>query len=234
MQETDFIKPNRTSPENGPLNSNSSFIKPYVIGVAGGSGSGKTYFAKALKLEFEKNYGQGACEIVFQDNFYRDQSKHFDRDGGTVNFDHPDSIDFLLLAEHVKKLKSGLSTEIPIYDFSTHTRKNETLLIQPTKIIIVDGILIFHSEIVRCLFDDLIFFETPEELRYTRRLERDVKERGRSVTGVQEQFFKQVKPMHDRYVEPSMVFAKIIVKDFGDFNDFLEAYCLNLKQMTKI
>lgn len=176
--------------------------------------------------------GKNICEIVCQDNFYIDQSKEFDRDGGNVNFDHPDSIDFLLLAKHLKILKSGLNTEIPVYDFTTHKRKDETVFIKAKKIIIVDGILIFHSDVVRSLFDDLIFFETPEELRFFRRITRDVKERGRSEAGVREQFYNQVKPMHDLYVEPSKCFADRIVKDLGDknqFNEFVKMYCQKLE-----
>lgn len=219
MQETDFIKPNNRSMHSE---------NPFLLGVAGGSGSGKTFFSEALMQQLQKSCGSHICEIVYQDNFYIDQSHRFDCDGGAVNFDHPDSIDFKLLAEHLKILKSGLATEIPTYDFSTHKRKNETLLISPKKIIIVEGILIFHSEIVRSLFDDLIFFETPEELRFERRLERDVNERGRTPNGVREQFYKQVKPMHDQYVEPSKQFAGTIVNDVGNFDQILKSYCQKL------
>lgn len=212
MRETGFIKP---SNEN----------QPFLLGVAGGSGSGKTFFSEALVRKLEETTGQNFCEIVYQDNFYIDQSHRFDRDGGSVNFDHPDSIDFLLLAEHLKILKSGRVTEIPTYDFATHKRNTVTAQVLPKKIIIVDGILIFHSEAVRVLFDDLIFFETPEELRFQRRIERDVKERGRTAEGVKEQFLKQVKPMHDEFVEPSKEFAKTIVQDIGNFDRILESYC---------
>lgn len=179
--------------------------------------------------ELSKRCGENICEIVYQDNFYIDQSARFDRDGGSVNFDHPDSIDFDLLAKKLKELKSGEPTEIPIYDFATHKRQNKTLKVLPKKIIIVDGILIFHSEPVRQLFDDLVFFETSEYLRYARRLERDVKERGRTPEGVREQFEKQVKPMHDLYVEPSKKFAKTIVYDVGFFDQVLNMYCEKFK-----
>lgn len=217
--ETDFIRPS-----NLPTQLN----KPYLLGVAGGSGSGKTFFSEALVRELQKNCGRNICEIVYQDNFYIDQSQRFDYDGGAVNFDHPDSIDFLLLAEHLKILKTGIATEIPTYDFATHKRKATTLKVSPESIIIVDGILIFHAPEVRCLFDDLIFFQTPEELRFQRRLERDVKERGRTADGVREQFFNQVKPMHDLFVEPSKVFASTIVQDTG-FEEILNSYCQKLQ-----
>ena len=191
--------------------------KTILIGVAGGSGSGKTFFARAL----QKELGEDRCALVFQDNFYKDQSSRFDFDGGSVNFDHPDAIDFALLAETLNCLKRNEKTQIPIYDFVTHSRQKKTLAQEPRSVVLVDGILIFHSEEVRALFDQLIFFETPEELRFKRRLERDVQERGRSPEGVKNQFLKQVKPMHDQFVEPSKRFAHRIVKDEGDCQDFL-------------
>ncbi len=199
--------------------------KPFLVGVAGGSGSGKTYFTRALQARL----GASLCEIVYQDNFYRDQSKRFDFDGGSVNFDHPDSIDFALLAEQMKELKTGKAVEIPIYDFKTHSRLENTLRVEPRPVVLVDGILIFHSEPLRALFDDLIFFDTPEELRFQRRLERDVKERGRTPEGVHSQFFKQVKPMHDLFVEPSKAHARTVVCDVGEFEGVLEDYWRKLQ-----
>lgn len=201
--------------------------RPYIIGVAGGSGSGKTYFAR----EVQKRLGEHNCDIVYQDNFYIDQSKKFDFDGGSVNFDHPNSIDAILLSQHLAELKSGQPTQIPIYDFKTHSRLTQTLHIQPLPIIIVDGILIFHWEEVRAQFDDLVFFDTPETLRFQRRLDRDVKERGREPEGVRNQFMKQVKPMHDQFVEPSKKHAKTVVSEVDHFNKILEKYCDRLKAL---
>ena len=120
--------------------------------------------------------------------------------------------------------------EIPIYDFSTHKRLQKTLSVHPKRIIIVDGILIFHMREVRDLFDEMVFFETPEELRFQRRLERDVKERGRTPEGVKSQFEKQVKPMHDLYVEPSKAHAHKVVKDLGDYSTALNEYCQRLSK----
>lgn len=199
-----------------------------IVGVAGGSGSGKTYFAKALVEEL----GPEVCEVVYQDNFYIDQSHRFDHDGGSVNFDHPDSIDFECLALCLSSLKEGQTTQIPTYDFATHKRLAETLHIKAKPIILVDGILIFHSVPVRSVCDELIFFNTPEDVRYQRRLERDVKERGRTPEGVRAQFEKQVKPMHDLYVEPSKVHARTIVDDAKDFAAALEHYIDRLKKLA--
>lgn len=200
----------------------------FILGVAGGSGSGKTYFAK----ELQKALGPNAT-IVYQDNFYHDQSHKFDRDGGSVNFDHPDSLDLKLLAQCLSELKSGKPTEIPMYDFKTHTRMKETLRVEPNAIIIVDGILIFHPEYLRGQFDEMVFFDTPESLRFERRLERDVVERGRTVEGVKTQFINQVKPMHDQFVEPSKNHAHTVVKDLGDYHESFELYCEKLAKLVK-
>ena len=195
-----------------------------IVGVAGGSGSGKTYFAKDLLLKL----GAHQAEIVYQDNFYIDQSHRFDGDGGSVNFDHPDSIDFSLLAKCLQQLKSGQDTDIPIYDFKTHTRAKDKLKIQAKPIIVVDGILIFHPPEVRAQFDYLVFFDTSEDLRFERRLQRDVKERGRTPDGVRAQFQKQVKPMHDLFVEPSKRHAHIVVSDDCNYDDILVNCCNSL------
>lgn len=200
---------------------------PFLLGVAGGSGSGKTFFARAL----QKALTQTHCELVYQDNFYIDQSHRFDFDGGSVNFDHPSSIDFDLLARHLRTLKSGAPVEIPIYDFATHKRRRETLPIAPRKVVIVDGILIFHASQVRELFDEMVFFETPEEIRFSRRLERDVNERGRTPEGVRNQFLNQVKPMHDEFVEPSKAHASTIIRDVGSFQSILDDYIRKLRAL---
>ena len=209
--------------------SGASQTRPFVISIAGGSGSGKTYFAEALRNEL----GSEFCEIIYQDSFYIDQSARFDFDGGAVNFDHPDSIDFDLLAERLMSLRNRIPAEIPIYDFKTHSRKTETVRVAPKPIILVDGILIFHAEKLRALFDDLVFFDTNEKLRFSRRLDRDVNERGRTAEGVLNQFLKQVKPMHDTYVEPSKGFAKVIVHDAGEYQIVLSQYCTRLKAVCR-
>ncbi len=199
-------------------------VAPYIIGVAGGSGSGKTFFARELK----KILGDELCTIIYQDNYYIDQSHRFDGDGGSVNFDHPDSLDFELLAIGLSELKKGNPIKVPLYEFSNHTRKKETIDCHPKKIILVDGILILDSKVVRAQLDEAIFFDTPEELRFKRRLDRDVNERGRTADGVKKQFELQVKPMHNQFVEPSKAYAQTIVKDFGDYHEALEFYTRKL------
>lgn len=199
--------------------------RPHIIGVAGGSGSGKTYFAK----ELQQLLGDAHCSILYQDNYYIDQSAKFDGDGGSVNFDHPSSLDFGLLAQGLKALKTGKTVQIPIYDFVTHSRKPETLLGEPKPVIIVDGILILHSGEVRAECDETLFFDTPEELRFQRRLDRDVHERGRTPAGVKKQFELQVRPMHNQFVEPSKNFAHTIIKDLGDYGLALQQMAERLK-----
>ncbi|MFL5785398.1 MAG: uridine kinase [Bacteriovoracaceae bacterium] len=201
----------------------------FILGVAGGSGSGKTYFAKALADALGAN-----ATIVYQDNFYIDQSSKFDHDGGSVNFDHPDSLELTLLAKCLSELKAGNTTEIPVYDFKTHTRQKDTLRVNPTTIVIVDGILIYHPDYLRKQFDEMVFFDTPESLRFERRLERDVVERGRTVEGVKAQFLKQVKPMHDEFVEPSKKHAHTVIKDLGDYAEHFEAYKNRLMKLCRV
>lgn len=201
--------------------------RPYVIGVAGGSGSGKTYFSTALR----RLIGDDQCSVILQDNFYFDQSEQFDFDGGSVNFDHPSSIDFKLLAECLVSLKTGVSTQIPIYDFITHTRSSSHTVVEPRPVIIVDGILILHDERVRHQLHYSVFFDTPEELRYARRLHRDVNERGRTQDGVRAQFQKQVKPMHDLFVEPSKLFADVVMTESDSFDAFLQGFSHQLKSI---
>lgn len=174
--------------------------------------------------------GPTTCGTVLQDNFYVDQSAKFDHDGGAVNFDHPDSIDFALLKNCLGALKNGMAVDIPRYDFTTHKRLKQTVQVQPKPVIIVDGILILHIGDVRGLFHETIFFETPEDVRFNRRLARDVNERGRTHEGVVSQFKNQVKPMHDQFVEPSKIHATTIVKETGKFDVWLADFVAKLKK----
>jgi uridine kinase len=194
-----------------------------IIGIAGGSGSGKTTFAKMLT----ESLGPHQVTLLAQDNYYIDQSAKFDRDGGQVNFDHPSAIDWELLAQHLKLLKMHHPIEMPIYEFATHKRKRETLKRVPTPYVILDGILIFVEELVRAQMDHRIFISAREEVRFARRLKRDVIERGRTEDGVRAQYFSQVKPMHDMYVEPTSEYANHIISGEEDFG-------LSLSQLLKL
>ncbi len=181
--------------------------KPVIVGIAGGSGSGKTTFAERLR----HNLGRDRCLIISQDNYYHDQSARFDGDGGAVNFDHPEALDFDLLSTHLQSLARQCPVEVPLYDFATHSRRQETRPVEPKPLILVEGILIFTSEHVVRQLHHRIFIDCPESLRYARRLQRDTNERGRSPEGVRRQFQTQVKPMHDQFVEPSRQHAHDVV-----------------------
>ena len=193
----------------------------FILGVAGGSGSGKTFFAETLA----KRVGKENAFVLYQDSYYIDQSAKFDHDGGSVNFDHPDALDFDLLAEHLQLLKIGTPINIPIYDFASHKRLEKTIKQESKKIIIVDGILILSQPKIRELFDKTIFVHTPEQIRFQRRVTRDVQERGRTPEGVKAQFHSQVKPMHDLFVEPSKNHADIVSSgtDMDKFNSVLNS-----------
>lgn len=182
-------------------------IKPYIIIISGGSGSGKTTFAKALL----KGIGEKNIQILHQDNYYIDQSGDFDGDGGSVNFDHPESLDFVLMLKQICLLKDGKSIKVPSYDFVTHSRSKLTHTLLPKPVLIIDGTLAMAEKNIRDISDLLIFVNCPEELRFSRRLKRDVEERGRTEAGVRAQFLSQVAPMHNQFIEPSKTFASSMV-----------------------
>lgn len=194
----------------------------FILGVAGGSGSGKTTFANTLA----KKLGDQKSVIIAQDNYYHDQSDKFDKDGGAVNFDHPNAIDFKLLADHLCCLKNNQVIEVPTYDFATHRRLDETNKVSPKPLIILDGILLLSDPLVFDCLDESVFVHTDEKTRFNRRLKRDIEERGRTEEGVREQFFNQVVPMHNKYVEPSQEKASYIIKDDNDFDALIDKYFL--------
>jgi uridine kinase len=183
--------------------------RTWVIAIVGGSGSGKTTLAKKIKSKLDSI----GCMILGQDSYYIDQSSRFDRDGGSVNFDHPHSLEFSLLGQHIQELKSGKNIEVPVYDFATHKRLMTTEPFRHHPMILVDGTLILSQPQLLPLFDESIFIEVDEETRFQRRLKRDVEERGRTPEGVREQFFKQVKTMHDLFVEPSKAASSILIRN---------------------
>lgn len=189
-----------------------------VVGVTGGSGSGKSTFAKMLQA----NLGERFCGILAQDRYYHDRHDHFDQDGGVVNFDHPDAVDFSLLIHNLKLLKSGQNVPVPCYDFRTHRRLLKEEIFPCRPLIVVEGILVLAERELRELFDFTFFIDTKEDLRFQRRLRRDVMERGRDEAGVRYQLEKHVKPMHELFVEPSRRFADRVVSGERSFGPIIE------------
>ena len=183
-----------------------------LVGVAGGSGSGKTTVANNLVKAFKAE----DAALVEQDAYYRELINMTMEEKAKVNFDHPDSIEFELLRKHLESLKNGESIERPIYDFTTHSRKEGTVKINPSKIIIVEGILIFAVPEIRELFDMKIFVDTDADEMILRRIERDMNERGRSLESVRDQYLATVKPMYLEFCEPSKRYADIIIPRSGE------------------
>ena len=180
------------------------------IGVAGGTGSGKTTLAEEIQKAFPDS-----SIIISQDSYYKDLSHLPHEERAKVNFDHPNSLDFGMLQEHLKDLKKGRSIDQPVYNFHTHCREEKTQRIQPAKLIIVEGILLFSLEELRDLFDLKIFVEADDDIRILRRIERDINERSRDFSQVVKQYLTTVKPMHEAFVAPSKKYADVIFPTRG-------------------
>jgi uridine kinase len=186
---------------------------PLVIAIAGGSGSGKTTVAQAIL----NRVGRHRIAYLPHDAYYRDLSELPRVQRDQVNFDHPNSLETSLLIEHISKLRNHETVFLPVYDFTTHTRTDRTLSVEPQRVILVEGILIFVESDLRDLFDVKIFVDTDPDLRFIRRLERDLSERGRTVDTVIRQYMTTVRPMHMDFVEPSKRYADVIIPE-GGFN----------------
>ena len=183
-----------------------------IIGIAGGTGSGKTSLAKGILSE----YGEGEVAVIEQDSYYNDLSHILYEERVTQNYDHPDSIDIELFESHLQNLLNGESVNVPTYDFSTHVRMDKTITITPHHVIVVEGILTLHYTQLRDLFAINIFVDTPADIRFIRRLTRDIHERGRTADSVNKQYLATVRPMHDQFVEPSKYFADLIIPEGGE------------------
>ncbi len=189
-------------------------ITPMIIGISGGTGSGKTTVAQKIIASI------GDANVVYlqQDSYYRNLGDMPRGQRHRVNFDHPDAFDGELMLQHLEALHAGESIDQPIYDYVTHSRRSETIRVAPLPVIIVEGILIFFDARMRDLMDIKIFVDCDPDIRFVRRLERDLSERGRSVESVIEQYMTTVRPMHLQFVAPSMHYADIILPE-GGFNE---------------
>lgn len=188
-----------------------SKISPFVVGLAGGTASGKSTLAKRLV----EHYGS-RCLLLSHDRYYFDVENPLDH-----NYDHPDALDSALCSEHVRLLRSGKPVELPNYDFATHSRTKSVDIVSPAEILIVEGILVLSESSLRDLFDLSVFVHAERELRLERRILRDVQERGRDRAGVLAQFKRTVSPMHDQYVEPSRRYATLQVSGDGSLEHAL-------------
>lgn len=185
--------------------------KPILIGITGGTGSGKS----TVSREILKLNGQSDVCIIEQDSYYKDQSHLTFEERQKTNYDHPLAFDNELLIRHLKDLLNNKPIEKPIYDFEKHNRKKETITVYPRKIIILEGILILYDEEIRNLCDIKIFVDTDSDVRVIRRIMRDIKERGRTLESVIEQYMNTVRPAHLQFVEPSKKYADIIIPEGG-------------------
>lgn len=186
-----------------------------IIAIAGGSGSGKSVLAERIRQQV----GEQRCVILNQDSYYHDLSAEFDVDGGAVNFDHPDAIEFSLLGTHLAELKAGRSVEVPRYDFTTHSRLDGGFRLEPAEFILLNGTLVLSQEQLRQQYDSSVFVHAPEALRFERRLARDIEQRGRRAEGVTAQWRKQVQPMHAKFVEQSAMHATQVVSGEANLDD---------------
>ncbi len=184
---------------------------PVIVGVAGGTGSGKT----TVVSEIIKGLKPGDAAIIAHDSYYKDRSLMPPEQRAQVNYDHPDALETSLLVQHLKLLRCGQAVDVPCYDFATHTRRPVTERLLPCKVIVVEGILILAEPELRELFSIKIFVDTDADIRFIRRMERDIAERARTRSSVVEQYLQSVRPMHLEFVEPSKRFADVIIPDGG-------------------
>ncbi len=187
-------------------------MKTIIIGIAGGTASGKTTIAKKL---YDAAIKLGPCDHFKIDDYYMNKDHIPLDEEGKRNYDHPDALDIDLALKHLRDLKNGIAIDKPLYDFVTSSRMKETEHVEPAKVIIVEGILIFAIKKLRKEFDIKLFVDTPDDIRFIRRLERDMVERGRSLESIINQYLSSVRPMHEAFVEPSKKYADLIIPDGG-------------------
>jgi uridine kinase len=192
-----------------------------IIGICGGTGSGKTTIARAIV----DTVGTEKVVLVEQDSYYRNLADMPLDERHQANFDHPDSIDSDMLVNHIMRLKQGLSVEMPVYDMVTHTRSDRIEIIEPKPVVVVEGILIFAEPRVLDLIDIRIFVDTPDDVRLMRRMRRDINERGRNWEGTLDQYERTIRPMHFEFVEPSKRHANVIVPEGSNSGITIELLC---------
>lgn len=205
-------------------------MKPVVIGIAGGTGSGKTTVARAVY----DRVGRDRIEWISHDSYYRNFDDLSPEERQKINFDHPDSLETELLVRHLDVLGKGSSVEVPLYDFAAYARKSETQRVQPRRVLIVEGILILAEPELRRRIDIKLFVDTPADIRFMRRLMRDIRSRGRSVESVVEQYVTTVRPMHEEFVEPSKRYADLIIPEGGENQVALDAIISRVEHLLAV
>ncbi|MBP9670605.1 uridine kinase [Candidatus Woesebacteria bacterium] len=184
-------------------------IKPFIIGIAGGTGSGKTTLAERLTREL----GEDKVLNIAHDHYYKDQTYLTPEQRALTNYDHPDAYDTDLLISHLEQLILGKSVERPVYDFIADTRSNKTVTLSPKPVIIVEGILVFTNPILRELFDLKVYVDTSTDIRMIRRIKRDIEEAGRNFNYIVDKYLSQVRPMHEQFVEPTKKHADLVITE---------------------
>ena len=198
---------------------------PIIVGIAGGTGSGKTTVARRVR----EGVGERSA-MIQHDWYYHDQSHLEIEERALLNFDHPDSLDNELLVEHLRQLKSGRAVEVPQYDFTRHARAEQTMCIRPLPVIVVEGILLFAIPELREVFDIKLYVDTDADIRVFRRVRRDIRDRGRDFETIREQYYRTVRPMHLEFVEPSKRWADLIIPEGGQNHIALDVIVERLKR----
>ncbi len=207
------------------LNEESQVVK--LVGITGGSGSGKTTIVRKIS--------EIVSDFVFipQDNYYKSAEYINNTNITAFNFDHPEAFDNELLHDHLSQLKAGGAIEMPQYDFVHHRRKTETLRVEPSKLVIFEGIMVFFDPKIRELLDLKLYVDTPDDIRFIRRLERDMKERGRTVDSVIQQYLEVVRPGHYEFIEPTKLYADLIIPEGGFNENALQVLTSFLRDITR-
>jgi len=203
--------------------------RPISIGITGGTGSGKSTIAREIYKQFDDT----CIAMLEQDSYYKDQSNLSYKERIKTNYDHPDAFDTSLLVEHLNFLLEGQAIEKPIYNFEIHNRMQETVIVLPKEIIIVEGILILSEKILRDMLDIKIYVDTDADVRFIRRLVRDINERGRTTDSVINQYLNVVKPMHEQFTEPTKRYADLIIPEGGHNKVAIDIITSNIRQILQ-
>jgi uridine kinase len=204
-------------------------MRPVVIGVAGGTGSGKTTVVR----EIVSRLGPEDVAVIQHDSYYRDRSGIPPGERARINYDHPDALETPLLVEHVGRLHAGHAIDVPVYDFSTHTRTSDVVPLTPHKVVIVEGILVLAEAALRDMMAIRVFVDTDADIRMIRRLRRDMRDRGRTLESVVEQYLETVRPMHLEFVEPSKRHAHVIIPEGGENDVAVEMLVARIQDIAR-